>query len=391
MSFRSGLLSALLPTVLLATPTFYWKAGIGAAYIYREPLSAACLATDAPQDSFVVVALTQAGSRLVVLGANSGALLHSFPLGPVRHPLGADSASGYFPDGSLALNDRTCEVIVGTVDSLSGITRVTALSMRDWQLRAVTTIQDTAGFSWVDIGRSSGRLYLMAHRGMHVTVIDRTTGAIVGTAFATRVGYADRTLFRARVAPDEQRVYFAYHGGLDWIDLATSEPCPDPVFASYPLYRISWGCREDVHGDFSFVGNDIVAATGDSYVLIYDSTVTFRRKVAIGGEYALGHFMWPGVDERTGMVYGTTYCRGGSGILAVNVVQPFARTQTVASTACGQRLTPTSDSKFLLGLDFQYQTIQVVDLRRGVVIRSFDRTLTGGFPIDMLGVGVERP
>lgn len=388
---RIAIATVLLPFALMATARPHRGVHIPSTATHSLARSlATCLATNAPHDSLVVVALTDAGARLIVLGATSGEVLHAFSLGPVRHAQSPDASGGDYPDGSLALDERTCEVIAAAVDSSTGVTHVSALSLRDWQLRPVATIADTSGFPWVDIGPSSGKLYLMGRKGIRVTVLDRASGAIVAIAHESRPGFAERFVFRARVAPDERRVYVSYHGGLDWIDLATGKLCPDPVISHYPAYTIVWGCRDDVHGDFNFFRNDIVAASGDSRLLIYDSTVTLRRQVSFGDGYPLGHFMWPGVDTRRGIVYGTVYCAGGKGILEVSVVQEFAGARSLASSACGQRLTPTTDGHFLIGIDSQFETVQVIDLKVGEVTHVFERAQTGGHPLDVLGVAVEH-
>ncbi len=196
-------LAAALIQASLFEPAARYDSNAHAAVTSVAP----CLATGALHDSFAIIALTEAGSRLVVLGATTGTLLHSFALGPVRHPRPIDTYPSGYPAGSIALDERTCEVIAAAVDSGSGATRVFALSLRDWQLRAVATIANTYGFPWVDVGRSTGRLYLIGSMGIRVTIIDRASGAIIDTLHAswpTRpVDYA----WRARVSPDERRVY----------------------------------------------------------------------------------------------------------------------------------------------------------------------------------------
>lgn len=351
-----------------------------------------CLATGAPRDSFAIIALTEAGSRLVALGANSGVLLHSYFLGPVRHPPVTETYPSGYPAGSITLDERTCEVIAAAVDSASGVTRVLALSLRDWQLRTVATIAGPYGFPWVDVGRLSGRLYLMGSVGIRVTVIDRTSGAIIDTLHATWSSRPDFYVWRARVSPDERRVYVAYHGRLDWIDLATGQPCPNTAAAPRDRY-----CQVlEVHGDFDFLGNDIVAASGGPDIQIFDSTVTLRRSVAMAthqanGSNALGHFMWPSLDTHRGIVYGTLFCTQGFGIISKSIADTAIPARVLADTACGAHIAPTADGNMLIVLDFEYETLTVVDTRSGKTTLTIGRDRAGRHPLDVLGVSVEHP
>ena len=67
-----------------------------------------------------------------------------------------------------------------------------------------------------------------------------------------------RWVYQARISPDEKRAYVSYHGGMDWVDLATGAHCV-PV---KPSGRFYYGCNSDVHAAFDFVGDEIVAADG---------------------------------------------------------------------------------------------------------------------------------
>ena len=110
------------------------------------PADSVCRAAGGGSGAMVLVALTNDGDRIVALDAPSGAVLHSYEIGPVGH-IYNDPAHV----ASLAFDARHCEVLAAAVDSASGRTRLLALSPRSWQLRTVATLDDSVGYPWVSI------------------------------------------------------------------------------------------------------------------------------------------------------------------------------------------------------------------------------------------------
>jgi DNA-binding beta-propeller fold protein YncE len=338
---------------------------------------AECRATGAPRDSLAVIALTEDGTRIVVLGSTSGELLHSFPLGAVRHP----APPTQYPAGSIVLDERTCEVIVAEIDSAHGTTGVLALSLRDWQLRNVATLADTTGFPWVDVGGSTGRLYLMGRQGIEVVVLDRQSG---------RVG---REVYRARVSPGERRVYLSYHGGLDWVDLAQRKLCVD---APTLRWHGGLGCQESVHGDFNFFGSDVVAATGGPEVVLVDSSGAVRktRPMNLVNRYAVSdHFMWLSVDTRRGIAYGTMMCILGHGIMSISIADTATTesTRNFADNACGEHISPVADGSALIVLNYLVGQLTIIDLKSGSITQTIGSDRAGVHIVDVIGVAVEHP
>ncbi len=109
------------------------------------------------------------------------------------------------------------------------------------------------------------------------------------------------------------------------------------------------------------------------------------------GANALGHFMWPSLDSQRGIVYGTLFCSQGFGIVSKTIGDTTKPARMFADTACGAHITPTADGSTLIVLDFEFETLTVVDTRSGKITLTIGRDRAGRHPLDVLVVPVEHP
>ncbi len=173
----------------------------------------------------------------------------------------------------------------------------------------------------------------------------------------------NRWVYQARISPDEKRAYVSYHGGMNWVDLATGAHC----VAVNPGERFHYGCNSDVHAGFDFVGNDIAAADGVGVqILNADGVMKSFLDVGLIDSYGLPpHFMDIGVDPQHDIVFGTMICPMGRGVTSVAVPRDSgARTSASmalsVSGACGNRLTFSEDATTLMILNYAPGRIDLV-------------------------------
>ena len=198
------------------------------------------------------------------------------------------------------------------------------------------------------IGAVTGRIFLVGRRGLQVTVLDRDSGTVVAMVRDT-LSNANRWVYQARISPDEKRAYVSYHGGMNWVDLATGAHC----IAVNPGERFHYGCNSDVHAAFDFIGDSIVAADGVG-VQVLDANGVMKASLDIGliDDYALPpHFMDIGVDPHHPIVFGTMMCSYGHGVAAIAIAaaRPHA---SLVSSACGNRLKFSEDATTLMVLNY---------------------------------------
>jgi hypothetical protein len=344
----------MLTAVSLSWPGAHQLAPVWTSRV--APADPVCRAAGSGLGPLVLIALTNDGDRIVVLDTPSGAVLHSFEIGPVGH-IHNDPAHV----ASLAFDARHCEVLAAAVDSARDRTRVLALSLRNWQLRPVATLDDSVGYPWVSIGSITGRIFLVGRRGLQVTALDWGSWTIVERVRDT-LSNPNRWVYQARISPDEKRAYVSYHGGMNWVDLATGAHC----VSVNPGERFHYGCNSDVHAAFDFIGDDIVAADGVG-VQVLDANGVMKASLDIGliDDYALPpHFMDIGVDPHHRIVFGTMICPYGRGVMSITIPERAAagaHASLVSNDACGNRLTFSEDATTLMVLNY---APGVIDLAR---------------------------
>jgi hypothetical protein len=220
----------------------------------------------------------------------------------------------------------------------------------------------------------------MSGLGIEVATLDPRTGAVLKRISATRPVAARWWVYRARISSDESRAYVSYHGqgngassGVDWVDLSSGDRCPQPAGTQ------SRACLDDVHGDFDFVGSELIGAAGDDVVKIdRNDQVVQQFPIPLIDDYGVqSHFMNVTVDAIHREAFGSVLCRIGAGVNSVALDSQAARSALPANSGrlCGDFIRPVVGGNLFLLVNYSPGRITVIDrtsgattdLRSGVV------------------------
>lgn len=187
---------------------------------------------------------------------------------------------------------------------------------------------------------ASGRLYVAGNRPMRivdpssglaiedavVTILDPSTGAIVGRRVAREAAGRSWSVWWVAVSPDERRIALAYHGGCSGAapDLCTTGAdvldldgdAFAPCAPSHPQFPEA-GCSAIVHGAVVAHGDRFIAATGTSKLVELDRDGRLVRE--LDSRLANNHVMTLALDRAAGAVYVTGSCYYAPGINAVRL------------------------------------------------------------------------
>ena len=195
-----GLILALTPVILA------WGLGAGRADRPRASPPSAARRTAVPQAAKGnVIALIEGGELLVVDASN----------GQTRSRQRVANVPFLSFGPSLALSKSGEEVFIPAPDSAAGVTKVVALNLRTLEFREVLTLRDSARYVWADVGAKTGLLYLMGEHGIRVVVVEPSAGRLVAQWSIAKDTAYNWHVERARISPDEERLYLSYHGGCN--------------------------------------------------------------------------------------------------------------------------------------------------------------------------------
>ena len=154
-------------------------------------------------DSLWLVGMTRDGQLLVVFGPDGSWRVHH--LSP---------AVGLLHGPTLAL-DATGRVLVTSMAVGRQTTRVLRLDLASDTLTTIATVSDSVPYPFIDVGRRTGRVYLVSAVGIRAIVLDEADGHIVRRLGLVRDDWHDWSVYDAHVTPNEDRLYVSYHGGAD--------------------------------------------------------------------------------------------------------------------------------------------------------------------------------
>ncbi|MGH3071282.1 MAG: hypothetical protein ACRDNB_03295 [Gaiellaceae bacterium] len=203
------------------------------------------------------------------------------------------------------------------------------------------------------VGPRTGRLYLAGdvegskknelgapELSVHLLVLSPSGERLELTKLRDSGG-RDWYVHRLTVASDESSVLVSYHGsdttGTDVVTLAPVRPCAD----SSPVYA---ACLAHNHGYSQWVGDEILAATGESRLALLDRSGKVVRELPTGLENI--HLMAFAVAGRTAYAFGD--CVKGNGISRVSLDGDAPRVLR-GGHACGDTAVLMGESTLVLG------------------------------------------
>ncbi len=260
--------------------------------------------------------------------------------------------------GGLSRSAIRDELFVSLISLAPAQTRIVAVSVRDASIRSLATLPGRPTYPYVDLGPSTGWVYVASDYEERLVALDHLTGQErLRFAFSHKAA-GDWQVYSMRVSPEEDKVYFSFHGGcaprgavsgcphgVDWIRLQRGQP--ERCQLSNDRSQDS-GCIA-AHGDFVPFRGGIVAATG-SGVIVADSVDKAGPEIDV--KLAPGnHFMEFALDTVAGIVYGIGSCLYAGGLTQTPVSGIRPAEDVVADpreSVCGNIVQLTEDRRYLV-------------------------------------------